>query len=132
MKGARTATLNDVLGPLGTLVVREILAQGEATVGEVQAALQRRERRPIGYTTVMTVMVRLTDRRLITRERRGRRFVYRPVLAEAELIEELSRRAVDIVIDRYGSAAIRHFAARLTDLDPELRRELLDLAAVDE
>jgi len=129
---AKTPTLDDVLGSLAAPVVREILARGEATVGEVQAALRASEQRAIGYTTVMTVMVRLCERGVLTREKRGRRYVYRSAHAEADVIDELSRRAVNQVLDRYGSAAVRHFASRLTDLDPELRRRLLDLAAADE
>jgi predicted transcriptional regulator len=121
-----------VLGPLAAPVAREVLARGEATVGDVRAALQAAEGRPIGYTTVMTVMVRLCDRGILVRHKRGRRFVYQPALAEADMIDELSRRAVDRVVDRYGSAAVRHFASRLMDVDPELRRRLLELAAIDE
>ena len=132
MTRARTPTLDDVLGPLAAPVVREVLARGEATVGEVRAALQAGGRRPIGYTTVMTVMVRLCERGVLIRHKRGRRFVYHPALAEADLIDELSGRAVDRVVDRYGSAAFRHFASRLMDIDPELRRRLLELAASDE
>ena len=132
MTRAKTTTLDDVLGPLAAPVVREVLARGEATVGEVHATLRANERRAIGYTTVMTVMARLCERGVLTREKRGRRFIYRPALAEADVIDELSRRAVDQVVHRYGSAAIRHFASRLTDLDPELRRRLLELAATDE
>jgi predicted transcriptional regulator len=129
---AKTPTLDDVLGPLAAPVVREILARGEATVGEVQAALRASEQRAIGYTTVMTVMVRLCERGLLSRQKRGRHYVYRSALSERDVIDELSRRAVNQVLDRYGSAAVRHFASRLTDIDPDLRRRLLDLAAADE
>jgi len=129
---AKIPTLDDVLGPLAAPIVREVLARGEATVGDVRTALQASERRRIGYSTVMTVMARLCERGVLTREKRGRRFVYQPALAEADVIDELSRRAVDQVVHRYGSAAIRHFASRLTDLDPELRRRLLELAADNE
>jgi len=129
---AKIPTLDDVLGPLAAPIVREVLARGEATVGDVRTALQASERRRIGYSTVMTVMARLCERGVLTREKRGRRFVYQPALAEADVIDELSRRAVDQVVHRYGSAAIRHFASRLSDLDPELRRRLLELAADNE
>ena len=132
MTRAKIPTLDDVLGPLAAPIVREVLARGEATVGDVRTALQASERRRIGYSTVMTVMARLCERGVLTREKRGRRFVYQPALAEADVIDELSRRAVDQVVHRYGSAAIRHFASRLTDLDPELRRRLLELAADNE
>ena len=47
---------------------------------------------------------------------------------EHELVDELSGRAVDKLVDRYGSAALRHFAAHLSDLDPETRAQLESLA----
>jgi hypothetical protein len=37
-------------------------------------------------------------------------------------------RAVDRLLEQYGSAALRRFAHHLADLDPKLRAELLDLA----
>ena len=35
---------------------------------------------------------------------------------------------MDEIIARYGASAMRHFAERLADLDPDLRRKLLALA----
>lgn len=37
--------------------------------------------------------------------------------------------AVDAVIARYGTSAMRHFAERLGDLDPKLKEQLLAMAA---
>ena len=125
---ARNPTLEDVLGPLGAAIVREIAARGEASVGEVREYLRRTHRRDHAYTTVMTVMSRLHERGILLRERRGRHYIYRLPDGEADVIDRLSAVAVDRLVDRYGTAALRHFAIRLADLDPSTRRRLEDLA----
>ena len=118
----------DVLGPLASAIVREVVERGEASVGDVVEALRESQRREHAYTTILTVMSRLHEKGVLTRERRGRQYIYRPAASEPELIDQLSGRAVDQLIDRYGSAALRHFAVRLADLDPATRRRLAALA----
>ena len=127
--GSRTPTLRDVLGPLAAPIIEAIAARGEASVGEVVEDLDKREGRRHAYTTVMTIMGRLFERGLLAREKRGRLYIYRSTNPEADLIDQLSQQAVDRVLDRYGSAAFRHFALKLSDLDPELRRRLIELAS---
>jgi predicted transcriptional regulator len=125
---ARTPHFEDVLGPLAAAIVREVTARGEASVAEVVEGLRQAQRREHAYTTIMTVMGRLHEKGVLVRERRGRQYIYRPAAPEAELIDRLSGLAVDRVVERYGSAALRHFAVRLADLDPETRRRLQTLA----
>jgi predicted transcriptional regulator len=124
----RNPILEDVLGPLGAAIVREIAARGEASVAEIREYLRRIQRREYAYTTIMTVMSRLHERGILLRERRGRQYIYRLPDGEADLIDRLSAVAVDRLIDRYGTAALRHFAIRLADLEPKTRRRLEKLA----
>ena len=121
-------SVESVLGPLGAAVLRVLWASGEGTVGGVLEALNAGRRRPLAYTTVMTVLVRLHERGLVTRTRRGRAYLYRAASPEPALVDALSARAVDELLARYGSAALRQFAERLADADPELRARLVELA----
>lgn len=57
---------------------------GEGRVGDVRARLPRQ--RQSAYNTVQTVMNRLADRGLLTRERLGHAFVYRPRYKESEYL----------------------------------------------
>ena len=125
----RKPTVEDVLGPLGAAVMRVVWEQGEATVGSVATTLAEEHDNTSAYTTIMTIMGRLHDRGLLAREKHGRQFVYRAVAEEDALIERLSEDALDQLIARFGSTAYRQFAIRLTDVDPELRQRLLDIAA---
>lgn len=126
---ATSPAVENVLGPLGSAVMRVVWGHGEATVGAVTDELNATSRRRHAYTTVMTVMSRLYERGLLSRTKRGRGFVYAAAGAEDELLSSLSGRAVDQVLARYGTAALRHFAARLETIDPALRSELVELAS---
>ena len=75
---------NLALGDLQTEVMGAIWKLGEATVDDVRE-LQPANRRS-AYNTVQTVLNRLHDRGLLTRERRGKAFVYRARYDEPELI----------------------------------------------
>ena len=69
----------------------------DATVGEVQEELQ--PGRPLAYTTVMTVLDRLTRKHVVTRRKQGRGYHYRPALSR-EVAREL---ALDRLINDYFS-----------------------------
>ena len=124
----RTPRFEDVLGPLAAAIVREVAARGETSVADVVAGLRSTQRRDHAYTTIMTVMARLHEKGVLERDRRGRQYIYRASAPEAELVDRLSGLAVDRLVERYGSAALRHFAVKLADLDPETRRRLAALA----
>ena len=121
----RTPRFEDVLGPLAAAIMREVTARGEASVGDVVEGLRTTQGRDHAYTTIMTVMGRLHERGVLERARRGRQYIYRVAAPEGELIDRLSGLAVDRLVDRYGTAALRHFAVKLADLDPETRRRLV-------
>lgn len=116
-----------MLGPLGAAVMRVLWSDGETSLSALIDQLSGQRRTP-AYTTVTTILTRLRARGLVERSRRGREAVYRPAVSEPELIEASSGRAVDELIARYGVSAMRHFAERLADTDPELQRQLISLA----
>lgn len=124
----RSPRFEDVLGPLAAAIVRQVTARGEASVADVADGLRSTQPRDHAYTTVMTVMGRLHEKGVLERDRRGRQYIYRASAPEAELVDRLSGLAVDRVVERYGTAALRHFAVRLADLDPETRQRLAALA----
>ena len=90
---------------------------GEATVEEVRA-LQPAKRRS-AYTTVQTVLNRLVERGLLSRTRRGRKFVYR---ARADQIDYLTR----TIGDRLGKASPQARRSVLMNVVDALEPEDLD------
>lgn len=120
--------IEGVLGPLGASIMRIVWSQGEGTVRTVAEQLEREVGRRHAYTTVMTILVRLHERGLLDRHKVGRGYIYRPHGDESEVLTAMGERAVDRLLEQYGTAALRRFAHHLSDMDPDLRAQLLDLA----
>jgi predicted transcriptional regulator len=109
----------DLRGDLQAQVMATVWRLGEATVEEVRALQPARSRS--AYTTVQTVLNRLVERGVLTRTKRGRRFVYRP---RYDQIDYLTR----TIGERLGTAspqARRSVLMNVVDaLDPEDLDEL--------
>lgn len=76
----------DYSGDLQAEVMTAVWKLGEAKVEDVRELLPARSRR--AYTTVQTVMNRLAERGLLTRERSGNAIVYRARYHEADYLAE--------------------------------------------
>ena len=123
----RDEELEGLLGPLEQDVMEAVWDLGDSTVRDVHAVLA--EEREIAYTTVMTVMARLHDKDILSREKQGRGYQYRPRYTEEQLVEELGREEVEQLLERFGGVALAHFATALGDADPEQLRRLTELAS---
>jgi predicted transcriptional regulator len=82
-----------------------------------------RQEREIAYTTVQTVMDNLHRKGWLSREPKGRAYVYRPVASRQEYSATLMREALDAGHD--ADLTLMHFLARMTDDEAaSLRRAL--------
>jgi len=113
-----------VLGPLEQRVMARLWQAGPQAVGEVMEALNGSAERQLAYTTVMTILVRLHEKGLVTREKEGRHYRYTAAVVEASLEAQVGRRELNRLIERYGAASVAGFAAELGegDLADRLRR----------
>ena len=68
------------------------VADGWLTVREVHDTLARS--RDLAYTTVMTVLDRMTRKGLVEREREGRAWRYRPAQSRGAMTAEVMRQAL--------------------------------------
>ncbi|CAN5258984.1 MAG: BlaI/MecI/CopY family transcriptional regulator [Nocardioidaceae bacterium] len=81
------------------------------SVRDVHAELSAE--RELAYTTIMTVLDRLTRKQLVSRTREGRAYLYSAVNSRAELTAEMMHDALSVDgLDR--TAALVHFADRVT------------------
>lgn len=109
--------------------MEEVWAKGTATVREVLEALNARSQKERAYTTVLTVMTRLdTQKRMLSRTRRGKTDIYRASLPRDAYLEVRAATEVNALIDEYGDVALVHFARQMSQLDPKRARELRALA----
>jgi predicted transcriptional regulator len=79
-------------GDLQIQIMSALWRLESGTVEEVRMAMPARYRS--AYTTVQTVLNRLSDRGLLRRERSGVAFVYRPVLSESEYLTRAIRQSL--------------------------------------
>jgi predicted transcriptional regulator len=86
-------------------------ADGPLTPGEVLEQLGG----GLAYTTVMTILTRLQDKGVVTRERVGRAFAYQPAVEEAELAAARMHELLDNGRDR--AAVLARFVGALSEAD---------------
>lgn len=120
------------LGDLERTIMDRLWAIDPATP---EAALSVREihdsiaeERTIAYTTVMTVLDRLTKKGLVTRERDGRAWRYLPVSTSEELTADLLRDSLEHIESSDRRGAMLHFldAASPEEID-DLKSALAQL-----
>jgi predicted transcriptional regulator len=108
-----TTAATGALGPLERRVMARLWAAGPQAVGDVLDALNGSSDRRLAYTTVMTILVRLHEKGLVTRQKDGRNFRYTAAVDEGSLEAQLGRRELNRLIERYGAASVAGFAAEL-------------------
>lgn len=93
-----------LLGPLEAEVMKIVWRAGEPmTVRALLERINKRREPQLAYTTVMTVMSRLVEKRVLDRKREGRGYVYEAAVSDqAEL-------AVRNVMREFGDSALAHF-----------------------
>jgi predicted transcriptional regulator len=115
-------------GELQAEIMAVLWRHGEGTVDAVRAALPAASRS--GYRSVQTVLNRLADRGLLTRNKQGNAMVYRPTVTEAEYIaatvadtlQAASPEARRVVLAQLSDAAGEQDAASLRELARKIER----------
>ena len=96
---------------------------GEATIREVQEAIQERKRP--AYTTVQTIIARLEEKGAIRRTRKiGKAFLFEPLVSRTSVY----RRIIDEFLDLFGGSS-EPLVARLVETG---KLTLEDLKAAEE
>ena len=98
----------------------------KATVRDVYEAL--RAKRPIAYTTVMTMMKILEDKCYLRKTRVERAYLYRPSRPRQQVVGAMVRDFVDRVFDGAASGLLAHLAkdGRLSKDERERIRRVIE------
>jgi len=103
------------LGPVEFALLRILWKQSPATSGEVLDEYNRRSaRKPLAYTTVMTLLTRLVDKGVVAVDRDRQPFCFSPRVGREALLKQRVREFVDVFFD--GRAA--DLAVRLVEEGP--------------
>lgn len=113
--------------PLELECLRALWRNGQGSVKEIQERLS--PRRPLAYTTVMTLLDRLAKRGFAERRKNGRAFVYGAVLDEARARDLAVRELADNWFN--GSWAELHRYTQAAPAEPAAEPEEESSGAID-
>ncbi|MGD8496063.1 MAG: BlaI/MecI/CopY family transcriptional regulator [Gemmatimonadales bacterium] len=107
-------------------LLRELWAHGEQSVGDLHERVQ--DYWPVGYTTVLKLLQRMTDKQLVARRQEGRAHMYRAAVARDRTERRVARSFVEQTfggsIEALLQSALPTGRARAEEIE-EIRR-LLD------
>jgi len=98
-------------------------ADGWMTPRDVHVAITT-ARRPLAYTTVMTILVRLWNKGMLERQSAGRAFAYRPVASR----DEWAAQRMHDMLEGSGDPllTLNHFVDSITAKEATQLRRVLD------
>ncbi|GIH16542.1 BlaI/MecI/CopY family transcriptional regulator [Rugosimonospora africana] len=107
----------------GTLEQEVVAALAAAAEPMTPAQVRDHLGGDLAYTTVMTVLARLAEKGVVTRERVGRAYAYTAVRDEAEVTARQMHRLLDAGDDK--AAVLSRFVGVLSGEDERLLMDLL-------
>lgn len=125
-KEQTAAVLSNLLGSLELEAMEFMWQAGEAAVRQVADSIGGR--RPIAYTTVMTVMGHLVDKGLLRRTLEGKRYRYRVAQDKSEFLHRASQHMIRTLVNDFGDLAVAGFLGEINKLEPDRLEQLRRLA----
>lgn len=120
--------LNKVLGSLESDVM-DIVWRKDCEVCVRDVFEELASRREIAYTTVMTIMARLADKKILTKRKEGNVSFYVPALSRDEFTSSVVGNVVDSLLEDFAEATLSHFISRVRRNDRETIEKLEKLLA---
>jgi BlaI family transcriptional regulator, penicillinase repressor len=121
-------TPHPTLTPQELAIMKVVWKLDKATVRDVYEEL--REKRPVAYTTVMTMMKILEEKGYLKKSRAERAYMYKPSRPRQQVVGAMVRDFVDRVFDGAASGLLLHLAkdGRLSkDERQHIRRIIEDI-----
>ena len=116
-----------LLGELELAIMSVAWSRNSITVREMLDVLTTR--RPLAYTTVMTVMGRLASKGLLIAEKRGKTYYYRAAQTREEYETHAAWQVVhSLIADFGGEIALSQFVKELSVVDPDKLARLAEIA----
>jgi BlaI family transcriptional regulator, penicillinase repressor len=109
-----------VLGELETAVMELLWREPEQTVNQVEERLQRR--RQIAHTTVLTTLDRMHRKGYLTREKKGKAFVYAPRYTREEFERGVAQEVLGALLGGLGEPVLSTFVELVGEDEAKLER----------
>lgn len=114
--------LNRFFGPLESKIMDILWEGSEKSIKEVQIQLEKEK--PTNFNTVMTVMNRLVDKKILEKRLQGRTSLFKPVQTKEMFIQEQSKKLTTNLLDEFGGLVVTHMLDSLNEIDQELLDQL--------
>lgn len=85
------------------------------------------KQRKAAYTTIMTIMGRLTSKGLLKRKGEGKAYLYQPVYSKDKFLTKASQQIIKNFVTNFGDAAVAHFAQEIEKIPEDKRKKLLEM-----
>ena len=118
----REQGLSKIFGELEAEIMEIMWDREEATVKDVYEVL--RSDREIAYTTVMTVVGRLSDKGILNKRHSTNKFIYCPACSRDEILERVSKEVIDGLMDVGRAPVLSHLTGMMDELKPEELKRL--------
>jgi predicted transcriptional regulator len=116
------------LGPLETVIMKELWRSASGTSGEITAALNRQRTRQLSSKTILTCLTRLEAKGVVVHRQEGRSYRFRAIMDEHDTVAWYIGNRLSEVIDNYNDLAVAVFVQLFCE-DPyrrQLVRQLLE------
>jgi predicted transcriptional regulator len=119
-------TPHPTLTPQELAIMKVVWGLDKATVRDVYEAL--REKRPVAYTTVMTMMKILQEKGYLKKTLVDRAHVYKPAKPQQQVVGAMVRDFLDRVFDGAPDSLLLHLARdnRLTEKQKRIVKQLTE------
>lgn len=116
---------NIVLGPLEQDVMNCMWELKTASVRDIHDCLK--DKKDIAYTTVMTIMSRLTEKGYLKRGMVGNQYIYKPSKRKASFVKNTLSTMAKSLMSNFGEEALLTFVDGLDKqgLSEEKKKELI-------
>jgi len=101
----KQSAMGKLLGELEEKVMNIIWQQGESKPAEVQTALDN----GLAYTTIMTIMQRLTEKGFLSRRKQKSTYFYTANISKSNYVENNLGDMLSNMLNSYGQLAISRF-----------------------
>lgn len=84
-------------------------------------------KRKIAYTTVMTIMNRLVEKKMLKRISDGKAYTYKANYTKDKFLSIISKQILKNLTASFGDIAVAHFATEIEKIPLEKRKTLISL-----
>lgn len=117
--------METVFGSLESEIMELVWAKGKSNVRDIYEALNLQRGKNLAYTTVMTIMGRLAEKKVLSRLKEGGTFLYEPFSTKNEFSSRVVGKVIDSLLEDFSETTLAHFVGKIGDIDPK-KLELLE------